>query len=32
MLGDSQFLTSLMKVKIEFLPLGKFDLGEGSQV
>jgi hypothetical protein len=30
--GDSQFWTGLMKVKTEFLPLGKFDLGDGSQV
>jgi hypothetical protein len=30
--GDSQFWPSLMKVKMEFLSLGKFDLGDGSQV
>ena len=29
---DSQFWASLMKVKEEFLSLGKFDLGDGSQV
>jgi hypothetical protein len=32
MIGDSQFWASLMKVKTEFLALGKFDLGDGSQV
>ena len=32
MLGDSQFWAGLMKVKGEFLSLGKFDLGDGSQV
>ena len=32
MLGDSQFWAGLMKVKREFLSLGKFDLGDGSQV
>ena len=30
--GDSQFWAGLMKVKREFLSLGKFDLGVGSQV
>jgi len=30
--GDSQFWAGLMKVKEEFLSLGKFDLGDGSQV
>ena len=30
--GDSQFWASLTKVKREFLLLGKFDLGDGSQV
>jgi hypothetical protein len=30
--GDSQFWASLMKVKEEFLSLGKFDVGDGSQV
>jgi hypothetical protein len=30
--GDSQFWVGLMKVKREFLSLGKFDLGDGSQV
>ena len=30
--GDSQFWIGLMKVKNEFLSLGKFDLGDGSQV
>jgi len=29
---DSQFWAGLMKVKEEFLSLGKFDLGDGSQV
>lgn len=29
---DSQFWVGLMKVKGEFLSLGKFDLGDGSQV
>ena len=29
---DSQFWTNLMKVKEEFLSLGKFELGDGSQV
>jgi hypothetical protein len=29
--GDSQFWAGLMKVKEEFLSLGKFDLGDGSQ-
>jgi len=29
--GDSQFWASLMKVE-EFLSLGKFELGDGSQV
>jgi hypothetical protein len=29
---DSQFWVGLMKVKREFLSLGKFDLGGGSQV
>jgi hypothetical protein len=32
MLGDSQFWAGLMKVKDEFLSLGKFELGDGSQV
>jgi hypothetical protein len=32
MSGDSQFWAGLMKVKGEFLLLGKFDLGDGSQV
>jgi hypothetical protein len=32
MFGDSQFWAGLMKVKEEFLLLGKFDLGDGSQV
>jgi hypothetical protein len=32
MFGDSQFWAGLMKVKEEFLSLGKFDLGDGSQV
>ena len=32
MLGDSQFWAGLMKFKREFLSLGKFDLGDGSQV
>ena len=30
--GDSQFWVGLMKVKREFMSLGKFDLGDGSQV
>jgi hypothetical protein len=30
--GNSQFWTGLMKVKEEFLLMGKFDLGDGSQV
>jgi hypothetical protein len=30
--GDSQFWVDLMKVKREFLLLGKFDLDDGSQV
>ena len=30
--GDSQFWAGLMKVKEEFLSLGKFDLGDESQV
>ena len=30
--GDSQFWAGLMKVKGEFLSLGKFELGDGSQV
>jgi hypothetical protein len=30
--GDSQFWAGLMKVKGEFLSLGKFDLVDGSQV
>jgi hypothetical protein len=30
--GDSLFWAGLMKVKREFLLLGKFDLGDGSQV
>ena len=30
--GDSQFWAGLMKVKGDFLSLGKFDLGYGSQV
>ena len=30
--GDSQFWAGFMKVKREFLSLGKFDLGDGSQV
>ena len=30
--GNSQFWAGLMKVKEEFLSLGKFDLGDGSQV
>jgi hypothetical protein len=30
--GDSQFWAGLMKVKEEFLSLGKFDIGDGSQV
>jgi hypothetical protein len=29
---DSQFWAGLMKVKGEFLSMGKFDLGDGSQV
>jgi hypothetical protein len=29
---DSQFWAGLMKVKGEFLSLGKFELGDGSQV
>ena len=29
---DSQFWAGLMKVKGEFLLMGKFDLGDGSQV
>jgi hypothetical protein len=29
---DSLFWAGLMKVKREFLSLGKFDLGDGSQV
>jgi len=32
MYGDSQFWADLMKVKWVFLSLGKFDLGDGSQV
>jgi len=32
MLGDSQFWADLMKVKGEFLSMGRFDLGDGSQV
>jgi hypothetical protein len=32
MLGDSQFWVGLMKVKGEFLSMGKFDLGDRSQV
>jgi hypothetical protein len=32
MSGDSQFWASLIKVKKEFLSLGKFDLGDESQV
>jgi len=30
--GDSQFWASLMKVKGEFLSMGRFELGDGSQV
>ena len=30
--GDSQFWAGLMKVKGEFLPMGRFDLGDWSQV
>jgi len=30
--GDSQFWASLMNVKEEFLLLGKFEIGDGSQV
>jgi hypothetical protein len=30
--GDYQFWAGLMKVKGEFLSLGKFDLGDGSQM
>jgi hypothetical protein len=30
--GDFQFWASLMKVKGEFLSLGKFEIGDGSQV
>jgi hypothetical protein len=30
--GDSQFWAGLMKVKEEFLSLGRFGLGDGSQV
>jgi hypothetical protein len=30
--GDSQFWAGLMKVKTEFLSLGKFDLGDRYQV
>jgi hypothetical protein len=30
--GDSQFWAGLMKVKMEFLAMDKFDLGDGSQV
>ncbi|CAN6182020.1 unnamed protein product [Urochloa humidicola] len=30
--GDSQFWTGLMKVRDEFLNLGKFSLGDGSQI
>jgi hypothetical protein len=29
---ESQFWAGLMKVKEEFLSLGKFDIGDGSQV
>jgi hypothetical protein len=29
---DSQFWASLMKVKGEFLSMGMFDIGDGSQV
>jgi len=29
---DSQFWAGLMKVKGEFLSMGRFDLGDGSQV
>jgi hypothetical protein len=32
MYGGSQFWADLMKVKEEFLSLGKFDLGDGSLV
>jgi hypothetical protein len=32
MSGDSQFWAGLMKVKDEFLSMGRFDLGDGSQV
>jgi hypothetical protein len=32
MLGDSQFWAGLMKVKGQFLSIGKFELGYGSQV
>jgi hypothetical protein len=32
MIGDCQFWAGFMKVKMEFLALGKFDLGDGSQV
>jgi hypothetical protein len=30
--GDSQFWAGIMKVKTKFLPLGKFDLGDRSQL
>jgi hypothetical protein len=30
--GDSHFWAGLMKVKDEFLSMGRFDLGDGSQV
>ena len=30
--GDSQFWAGLMKVKDEFLSMGRFDLGDGTQV
>ena len=32
MLGDLHFWADLMKVKREFLRLGRFNLGDGSQV
>ena len=32
MLGDSQFWAGLVKVKGEFLSMGRFELGDGSQV
>jgi hypothetical protein len=30
--GDSHFWSVLMKVKLDFLRLGKFEIGDGSQV